>query len=267
MVATRSPEVRARWSLSSVLAFAYSVACYAAFLAVFVYTVAFLADAVVPRTVDKGGPHAGAVAAASIDVVLLGVFAVQHSVMARPAFKRRWTMLVPTHVERSTYVLASTAAMALLLWQWRPIPAVVWDVSAPTARAVLWLVYAAGWVWALSMTYAIDHLDLFGLRQVARHLRGFATSTPSFAVPFPYRLVRHPMMIGFMVAFLATPTMTVGHLLFAGLGCAYILVGVRLEERDLSATLPAYDEYARTTPRLIPRPTRLSGARTGGSDR
>jgi methanethiol S-methyltransferase len=267
MVLTQPPDVRARPSLSAVTAFAYGLACYAAFTAVFLYTVGFLADVVVPRTVDRGGPHTSTALAVVIDAVLLGVFAVQHSVMARPVFKRRWTVLVPSHIERSTYVLASTLALALLLWQWRPIPAVVWDVPAPAARALLWVLYAAGWVWVLAMSYAIDHLDLFGLRQVAHHVRGDAASTPSFAIPLPYRLVRHPMMIGFIVAFLATPTMTAGHLLFAGLGCGYILVGVRLEERDLSATLPEYDAYARTTPRLIPRPARISGARTGGSDR
>lgn len=253
MVDTHSLEARTRPSMGSRAAFAYALACYAAFVAVFVYAIAFLADVIVPRTVDRGGPHVGAAAAAVFDAALLAIFAVQHSVMARPAFKRRWTTVVPRHVERASYVLLSSAALALAFWQWRPIPAVVWDVSAPGVRALVWTTYAAGWAWVLAMTFAIDHLDLLGLRQVARRLRGLDESEASFAVPWPYRIVRHPMMLGFIVAFLASPTMTVGHLLFAALGCGYVLVGVRVEERDLATDLPEYAAYAATTPRLMPR--------------
>jgi methanethiol S-methyltransferase len=267
MVVTEPSPVRARPTLGSVLALGYGLACYAAFVAVFAYAVAFLADVVVPRTVDHGGPATGSLQAAAIDVLLFAVFAVQHTVMARPGFKRRWTRVVPRHVERSTYVLAATGALALVLWQWRPIPPVLWDVSAPAVRGLVWVVYAAGWLWALAMSCAIDHLDLFGLRQVSRHLRSVAALEPTFAVPLPYRLVRHPMMVGFIVAFVAAPTMTVGHLLFAALGFGYILVGVRREERDLSASLPGYDAYARTTPRLMPRLSVIIGARTADSDR
>jgi protein-S-isoprenylcysteine O-methyltransferase Ste14 len=156
--------------------------------------------------------------------------------------------------------VASTAALALAFWQWRPIPAVVWDVDGLPVRVLLWTVFAAGWLWALAMSFAIDHFDLFGLRQVARHLRGLAEQPSSFAVPLPYRLCRHPMMLGFVIAFLASPTMTVGHLLFAGLFIAYVLVGVRLEERDLAASLPEYAAYAARTPRLVPRgPTHWTG--------
>jgi protein-S-isoprenylcysteine O-methyltransferase Ste14 len=182
----------------------------------------------------------------------LAVFAVQHSVMARPAFKQSWTTLVPRHVERSTYVLVASAALALAFWQWRPIPAVVWDVPSPAFRLLLWTLFALGWLWVLAMSFAIDHLDLFGLSQVTRNLRGLGDQPPSFALPLPHRLVRHPMMLGFFPAFLAAPTMTVGHLLFAGLGCAYVLVGVRLEERDLDRELPEYAAYAAVTPRFIP---------------
>jgi methanethiol S-methyltransferase len=245
-------DVRPRSRAGAVVAVLYGGACYIAFVAVFLYAVAFLADLVVPRTVDHGGPHAGPVAAAVVDTLLLAVFAVTHSVMARPAFKRRWTTLVPRHVERSTYVLVAAAALALAFWQWRPIPAVVWDLSNPVAEALIWTLFAVGWGWVLAMTFAIDHLDLFGLRQVARHLHGLADRPSSFALPLPHRLVRHPMMLGFFPAFLAVPTMTVGHLLFAGLGCAYILVGVRLEERDLVQELPEYAAYAAATPRLVP---------------
>lgn len=252
---TTQPSTRSRTgsSAGAVIAFGYGVLCYLSFVAVLAYGIAFLADVVVPRTVDSGGPHAGWVVAAVVDAALLGVFAVQHSVMARPAFKRHWTRLVPPYVERSTYVLASSAALALAFWQWRPIPTLVWDVSAPAGRAAIWVLFVLGWLWALAMSGAIDHLGMFGLRQVAGHLRGRSDAAPSFALPLPYRLVRHPMMLGFFVAFLAAPTMTVGHLLFAGLGCAYILVGVRLEEHDLAAELPEYAAYATTTPRFVPR--------------
>jgi protein-S-isoprenylcysteine O-methyltransferase Ste14 len=253
MVVAERSGTRTRRSPRAVVAFGYGVLCYAGFAAVFLYAVAFLADAVVTRTVDAGGPHASTASALVVDAALLGVFAVQHSVMARPAFKRRWTTVVPRHVERSTYVLASTLALALVFSLWRPVGEVVWDVHPPPARALLWAVYLGGWLWVLLMTFAIDHLDLFGLRQVTRHLRGTAEATPVFRLPLVYRLVRHPMMIGFVVAFVATPTMTVGHVLFAVLGCGYILVGVRLEERDLAVELPEYDAYADATPRFVPR--------------
>jgi protein-S-isoprenylcysteine O-methyltransferase Ste14 len=246
-------DVRTRPTGGAVVSVGYGFGCYLAFVAVFAYAVAFLADFVVPRTVDRGGPHAGTAAAVVIDVALLAVFAMQHSVMARPAFKRRWTRLVPRHVERSTYVLAASGALALVFWQWHPIPTVVWDVPAPAVRVLLWGLFAAGWVWVLVMTFAIDHIDMFGLRQVLRHLRGLGDRQSVFALPLPHRLVRHPMMLGFFPAFLAAPTMTVGHLLFAGLGIGYILVGVRLEEEDLIRELPEYAAYAAATPRFLPR--------------
>lgn len=251
MVMTERADARTRARWTSVLAGTYAGACYLAFMVVFGWSVAFLANAHLGRTIDHG-PATGRATAAVIDAVLLAVFAAQHSVMARPGFKRRWTTLVPRHVERSTYVLASSAAMALLFWQWRPIPNVVWDVHQPAVRVVLWTLYGIGWVWVLAMSYAIDHLDLVGLRQVISHLRGLADRAPSFALPLPHRLVRHPMMLGFFVAFFATPTMTAGHLLFAILGAGYILVGVRLEERDLTEMLPEYAAYAAVTPRFVP---------------
>jgi protein-S-isoprenylcysteine O-methyltransferase Ste14 len=235
LTATRTDDVRTRPTVASVLSVLYGAGCYLAFVVVFVYGVAFTADVVVPRTVDHGGPETGTALAVTIDVALLMLFAIQHSVMARPAFKRRWTTVVPRHIERSTYVLAATAALALVFWQWRPIPVVVWDVPAPAARLLLWTLFAAGWVWVLAMSFAIDHVDLFGLRQVARYLRGLAEPAPSFRVPLPYRVIRQPMMLGFFPAFLATPAMTAGHLLFAALGTTYLLVGVAV------------------TPRLIPR--------------
>jgi methanethiol S-methyltransferase len=252
MVATQQIDVRSRSAVGAVLSVGYGAFCYLAFVGVSLYAVAFLADVAVPRTIDHGGPHAGMATAATIDALLLAVFAVQHSVMARPAFKQSWTRLVPRHVERSTYVLVASAALALAFWQWRPIPTVVWDVPSPAFRLLLWALFALGWLWVLAMSFAIDHLDLFGLSQVTRNLQGLGDQTPSFALPLPHRLVRHPMMLGFFPAFLAAPTMTVGHLLFAGMGCAYVLVGVRLEERDLDRELSEYAAYAAVTPRFIP---------------
>jgi len=242
---------RARFGLLSAL---YAGVAYAGFLAVFLYAIGFVSGAVVPRTIDSGGPRSDTATAVVIDVLLLALFAIQHTAMARPAFKRHWTRLVPAHVERSTFVLAATAVLALVFWQWRPIPAVVWQVNAEAARIVLWAVFAAGWVLVVAMTFAIDHLDFLGLRQVGRHLRGLAQAPPAFRHPLPYRLVRHPMMVGFFPAFLATPTMTAGHLLFALLSCGYILFGVRLEEHDLADTHPEYRAYAAATPRFVPQP-------------
>ncbi len=254
MVATAPTDaVRTPTRVGAVVSLGYGFGCYLAFVVVFGYAVAFLADIVVPRTVDRGGLHTGTGTAMVVDAALLAVFAVQHSVMARPAFKRRWTRLVPRHVERSTYVLAASASLALLFWLWHPIPTVVWDVPTPAVRVLLWVLFAVGWVWVLAMTFAIDHIDMFGFRQVVRHFRGLGDRPPTFALPLPHRLVRHPMMLGFFAAFLAAPTMTVGHLLFAGLGVGYILVGVRLEEEDLTKELPEYAAYAAATPRFLPR--------------
>ena len=238
---------------------AYAGVAYLAFLVVVVYAVLFLAGVLVPRTVDSGGPVAGASVAIVIDVLLLALFAVQHSVMARATFKRRLTTVVPKHLERSTYVLAAAVVLGLVFWQWRPIPTVLWRVDDKTAHTALWVLFAAGWTLGIGMTFAIDHCDMFGLRQVARRIRGMGESASAFRVPWPHRLVRHPMMVGFILAFLATPTMTASHLLFAILGCSYILVGVRLEERDLVEAFPQYRTYAATTPRFVPRPTALRG--------
>ena len=236
---------------------AYAGGAYLAFLASFLYAVFYLAGVLVPRTVDGGGPVSGAFTAVVIDVLLLGLFAVQHSVMARQAFKVRLTKIVPKHLERSTYVLATSGVLALVFWQWRPIPTVVWRVEGTAAQVVLWALFAAGWASVLAMTFAIDHWDMFGLRQVARRIRGLGESEPGFRLPWPHRVVRHPMMLAFFPAFLAVPTMTASHLLFAILGFGYILVGVRLEERDLVEAFPHYCAYAAATPRFVPRPTAL----------
>jgi protein-S-isoprenylcysteine O-methyltransferase Ste14 len=164
---------------------------------------------------------------------------------------------VPKHLERSTFVLSSAGVLALTFWQWRPIPTVLWRVDDKVAQTLLWALFAARWTHVVAMTFAIDHCDMFGLRQVARRLRGLGGSVPGLRLPWPHRLVRHPMMLGFFPAFLAAPTMTVSHLLFAILGCGYILVGARFEERDLVKALPQYRAYAAATPRFVPRPSAL----------
>jgi protein-S-isoprenylcysteine O-methyltransferase Ste14 len=253
---TTTTEADAGVRPRAVVAAAFAVLAYVAFLAVCGYAVAFVAGTAVPRTVDGGGPHAGTATAAVTDVLLLALFALQHSVMARPAFKRRWTRLVPQHVERSCYILAASAALALTFWQWRAIPAVVWHVHTAAGRVALWALFGLGWVLVMAMTFAIDHFDLVGLRQVSRYVRGRRQSAPAFQLPLPYRLVRHPMMTGFFLAFFAMPVMTAGHLLFALLSCGYIILAVRLEERDLTEALPEYQDYAAGTPRFLPRPSR-----------
>ena len=253
---TTSTQPRAEVRPRAVVSAGFAGLAYLAFVAVSGYAVAFLAGWAVPRTVDSGGPHAGTATAVLIDVLLLAGFATQHSAMARPAFKHRWTRLVPQHLERACYILATSAVLALTFWEWRPIPVVAWNLHAAAARAVLWAAFGFGWVLVVAMTFAIDHLDLLGLRQVGRHLRGHRQIASAFKLPLPYRLVRHPMMTGFLIAFLATPLMTAGHLLFALLSCGYIVMAVRLEERDLTKALPEYPHYAAGTPRFVPRLSR-----------
>jgi protein-S-isoprenylcysteine O-methyltransferase Ste14 len=221
----------------------YRVVAYVFFLAVFTWTIGFLAGHVVPKGVDDG-PVLPAWQAVAIDVALLGVFAVQHSVMARPGFKRRWTRIVSPSVERSTYVLAASAAVALLLWQWKPLPDPVWTVGPQWARIALWTLYLFGWGFLVLSTFALGHFALFGLRREAR----------GFREPWLYRRVRHPIMVGFLIAFWAAPDMSVGRLLFVGASTAYILVGVRLEEHDLKQQLgEPYERYTARTPRFVPR--------------
>ena len=240
------------------LTLAYGVVCYLLFLAVFLYSIGFVGDLVVPRSVDQG-PSASTVAALSINVLLLGLFAVQHSVMARPAFKRWWTRFVPASIERSTYVLLASAVLALLFWQWRPLPAVIWDITWQPGRVLLWTLFWAGWATVLVSTFLINHFDLFGLRQVYLAWRGGTYTGLRFRTSMLYRAVRHPLMLGFLVAFWAIPTMTAGHLLFAAATTGYILIAIRLEERDLTVELgEPYRDYRTRVPMLIPglRPRR-----------
>ncbi|GAA3232484.1 methanethiol S-methyltransferase [Actinocorallia longicatena] len=239
------------------LAFGYAGAAYLAFLAVILYTIGFLAGAVVPKGVDDG-PGGPAWAAVLVDLVLLGLFAVQHSVMARPWFKRWWTRRVPAHLERSTYVLAASLLIALLLWQWRPLTSEVWSVGPGWARGLLWTVYLFGWAFLVLSTYLIDHFELFGLRQAAA---GGTPAEPAFRRPLLYRLIRHPIMTGFLIAFWAAPDMSAGRLLFALASTGYILIGVRFEEHDLRGQLgESYERYSAEVPRFVPLPGRAAKA-------
>lgn len=234
--------------------FAYGLVVYALFLAVFLYLIAFVGDFLVPRTVDSG-PSSSLGIALAVNLGLLLLFGVQHSVMARQGFKERWTQIVPWHLERSTYVLASTLAIALLMWGWRPIPEVVWSVGHPVGEAVLWGLFVLGGAIVLLSTFLIDHFRLFGLKQAWRHLRGEELEPPEFQKPGLYRFVRHPLYLGFLLAFWATPDMTVGHLLFATVWTGYILFAVRLEERDLLRFHGEdYRRYRERVRMLVPLP-------------
>ncbi|MFP3942022.1 MAG: methanethiol S-methyltransferase [Thermoanaerobaculia bacterium] len=235
------------------LAFLYGFVTYTLFLGVFLYAVGFVGNLVAPRTIDSG-PESPLGQALLVNTLLLGLFAVQHSVMARQGFKRWWTRLVPRSVERSTYVLATNLVLALLFWQWRPIQGTVWQIEDPVGRGVMWGLYALGWALVLVSTFMISHAHLFGLQQVWQRLRGQPLTDPKFQTPGLYKRVRHPLLLGFVIAFWATPEMTWGHLLFAVATTGYILVGIQLEERDLIAAFGnRYRAYQEQVPRLLPR--------------
>lgn len=239
--------------MGRVLAAAYGVICYLIFLATFLYAIAFVGDFLVPRTIDAGGPIAPLVPALLVNVVLLGVFAVQHSLMARPEFKRVWTKIVPAAIERSTYVLFSNAALVLLYWQWRPMPDAVWTLAEPVTANVVRGLFWMGWGIVLASTFMISHFELFGLRQVWLNLRQETAASPTFRTPLLYGFVRHPIYLGFVIAFWATPVMSQGHLLFAVMTTAYILIAIQLEERDLIGVFgDTYRQYRQKVGMLIP---------------
>jgi protein-S-isoprenylcysteine O-methyltransferase Ste14 len=230
----------------------YGILCYALFLATSLYAVGFIGGFITPTRLD--GPRQGSLAAAlAVDGGLLVLFAVQHSGMARPGFKRWLTRFVPEPAERSTYVLLSNAALFVLFWQWRPLGGVVWEVPGEAARVAVSAVFAAGWLMVLGTTFLINHFDLFGLRQVWHAFRGIPYAPLRFATPGPYRLVRHPLYVGWLTVVWAAPTMTAAHLLFAAGTTAYILAAIRWEERDLVAAFPEYTTYRRRVPMLLPR--------------
>jgi protein-S-isoprenylcysteine O-methyltransferase Ste14 len=237
-----------------VLVLGYGAVAYLIFVATAVYTVGFLAGTGVPRGIDDG-PVVAAGLAIVVNLALLSLFAVQHSVMARPWFKARWTRLVPPAIERSTYVLAASLVIVLLLWLWQPLPATVWSVQTGWGRALLWTLYGLGWAIVVYSTTLTGHFDLFGVRQALAAARERRYAEPGFREPWPYQLVRHPLMVGFLIAFWAGPDMSVGRLLFAAVSTAYIVVGVRFEEHDLRQRLgQPYQRYLDRVPRFIPRP-------------
>ena len=238
--------------LKRLLFFAYGAACYGVFLATFLYAIGFIGNFGTPTALDAPAtaPLARALA---IDLSLLGLFALQHSIMARKWFKQRWTQIVPTPIERSTYVLFSSLALILLFWQWQPIGGVVWSVDSAAATVFLRTLFGVGWALVLVSTFLIDHFDLFGLRQVWLYLIGQPYTARPFATPGPYRVVRHPLYVGWFLAFWMTPTMTIAHLMFAIATSAYILIAIQLEERDLVREFGrTYEDYRRRVPMLVP---------------
>jgi protein-S-isoprenylcysteine O-methyltransferase Ste14 len=243
--------------LKRLLLFVYGVASYLIFLFTFLYAIAFVGGFAVPSRLD-GPLQTSLPEALAIDCALLTIFAVQHSVMARKWFKERWTQVVPWAIERSTYVLCASLALLLLFWQWRPIGIQIWSVENAAAGIVLWTLFAAGWVTVLTVTFLINHFDLFGLRQVWLPLIGRPYVRVSFRTPLPYRFVRHPLYFGFLLAFWMTPRMTLAHFVFAFATTAYIVLAIQFEERDLvSEHGAAYEEYRRTVPMLLPGRRRL----------
>lgn len=230
----------------------YGALAYLAFLASFTFLIGFVGGLGVPKDIDDGA-SGSVLLALVVDVALVTVFALQHSVMARPWFKRAWTRVVPVSVERSTFVLLSSLVLALLLWQWRPLPDEVWSVGPEWARGALWALFAAGWAIVVLSTYLIGHYDMFGLKQVLARWQQRSYVEPAFKVPGLYKLVRHPLYLGFIVAFWAAPDMSVGRLLFAATTTAYILAAIPVEERDLTDQLGEdYVRYAAEVPRLVP---------------
>ena len=241
--------------MSAILMFLYGVGSYAIFLVTFLYLIAFTGNLPVPKTIDSGAPG-GLIEAVVVNLMLLAVFAVQHSVMARPAFKRWWTRFVPEPIERSSYVLAASAALALLLWQWRPIAEpLIWNIEDRVAAITIESVFYLGWAILLLSSFLINHFELFGLSQVYYRLVGRTPKAQEFRTPFLYRHVRHPLYLGFVLGSWATPKMSLGHLLFAVGMTSYILIGIWFEERDLVSQFgERYLRYREQVSMLLPWP-------------
>ena len=246
-----SPEV-AGSRIFKFIAFLYGIAAYLVFFVTIVYAIGFVMGLVVPKTIDSG-PDTPTVEAVIINLLLMTLFAVQHSVMARQRFKAWWTQFVPKPVERSTYVLFASLSLLLLFWQWRPLSSIVWDVASPDRAVTLVTLSLVGWILVFTSTFMINHFELFGLHQVTNHLVGKQAEPPRFKTPLLYKLVRHPIYLGFIIAFWAAPTMTAGHLLFAAVTTAYIFVGIALEEHDLVDLFgDEYRQYKQRVSMLIP---------------
>jgi methanethiol S-methyltransferase len=238
--------------MTSLLSLIYGLFAYVTFLGAFSYAIAFVGNVGVPKSVDSG-VQAPLVQSLIVDALLLGLFAVQHSVMARKGFKRMWTRVVPRALERSTFVLFASATLILMYWQWRPITGIIWSMTDPTMVTISWSVFAIGWLLVLVSTFLINHFELFGLNQVFASVRGRALPELEFKTPGLYRYVRHPIYLGFILAFWATPVMTFGHLLFAVATTGYILLGIWFEERDLIEQFgQRYRDYRKEVSMLLP---------------
>jgi methanethiol S-methyltransferase len=242
--------------MKRIIYFAYGIGCYLMFFAVYAYMAGFVGNLLVPKSIDSlptdSAGAESAPAAVAIDVGLLLVFGLQHSIMARPQFKRVWTRIVPQALERSTYVLASNLAVMLVMWQWRAIPIRVWDVSGP-AKYLLWALFASGWLLVPVVSLMISHFDLFGVRQVWLHFKEKEYTSLPFHTPMLYGIVRHPLYVGWFMAFWMTPMMSVGHLLFAGTLTAYMVIASKIEERDLVNHFGRlYEDYRRQVPAFVP---------------
>ena len=248
-------QTNTRGVLTRSAIFVYGAIAYLAFLAVFLYAVGFIAGLGTPTALD-GEPRMPWQRALTVDAALLSIFAVQHSVMARKGFKRAITRVIPQSAERSTYVLASNIALALLFWLWQPLGGSVWSIDSPAGRMAVYGVYGCGWLLVLVATFVINHFDLFGLRQVWRELKGQQQAGLRFTVPVLYRVVRHPLYVGWLMVFWSAPDMTASHLFFAVMTTAYILVAIRFEEADLIRDHREYAAYRHQVPMLIPRITR-----------
>jgi len=234
------------------VAFLYGIIAYLVFLISFLYAIGFVEGMMVPKTIDSGSA-APVGEAIVVNLVLMSLFAIQHSVMARPQFKAWWTQYVPASVERSTYVLLASAILLLLYWQWRPMPSVVWQIKETTLASAIVGLSFVGWLIVLTSTFLINHFELFGLHQVTNNLAGKPMPVPRFRTPLYYKFVRHPIYLGFIIAFWAAPTMTSGHLLFAAVTTAYIVVGALLEENDLVAIFgDEYRRYRKSVAMLVP---------------
>lgn len=238
--------------MKKITVFIYGVACYVLFLLTFLYAIGFMGNLLVPKSIDMG-MEAPLLQAVMINLLLLSIFAVQHSVMARPAFKKMWTKIVPEPAERSTYVLLSSLALILLFYFWQPLGAVIWNVENDVGQMMLYGGFAFGWLLVLYATFLINHFDLFGLRQVYLFLKGQAYFQLPFSTPGPYRLIRHPLYLGWFFAFWCTPFMTLGHLIFSIVTTIYILLAIQFEEKDLQVFLgQRYKDYRRLVPMIIP---------------
>jgi protein-S-isoprenylcysteine O-methyltransferase Ste14 len=241
--------------MGRILAFVYGALSYVVFFVTFLYAIGFVGNLFVPKSIDVGPQAATLTRALIMNIILLSIFAIQHSVMARPEFKRVWTKFVPQPIERSTYVLLSSLALILLFWQWQTIPDVLWDLQNAALQYVMWAIFLLGWGMVLLSTFMINHFDLFGLRQVYLYAKSEEYTHLTFKEVFLYKLVRHPIMLGFIIAFWATPRMTYGHLLFAAVTTVYIIVAIQIEERDMRTIHGEdYDKYKSRVSMIIPIP-------------